>query len=151
MVLALSDHRQTSDYDCGAVTLRVLCDYWSVPLPAALSKLSNPVDGLPPETMVSALRTLRFDVFSGNLTVDLLKAITASGRPVATLIQIENRKDWIGHWVTVAGVGTKRVHYQCPSEGPTSLPINEWNGRWVDYHYLGSTFNRWGVVPYVMR
>lgn len=145
MPLELPDYRQREEWDCGRTTLQIVCGYWDKPLPLFLANLSNAVQGLSPDAMEAAFRSLGFNVFAGSLTVDLLRAITKDGKPVATLTQL----DGVGHWVVVSGVNRGFVHFQCPQYGPSKQRVAEWDRNWIDFHWLGGRFDRWGICAYL--
>lgn len=144
-MLSLTDFRQDKEWDCGGTVVRVLFDYWSKPLPSALSKLSTPVSGMPPDVVENVFRSQGFQVFSGNVPLDVLKSILKTNRPCLTLIQ----SDGDGHWVTCRGVTKVNVHFHDPLCGFRSLPIPEWQQVWVDRHYLGTSYDQWIICPWL--
>ena len=143
-MLILPDYRQRESWDCGRVMFEIICDYYKKPLPLFIANLSNAVVGLSPDSLAAGFRSLGFKILEGHWTIDLLKAATKDGKPVATLMQLDS----VGHWVAIRGVCRGRVYYNCPERGPVSDKIDCWERNWIDYHHMGSVFDRWGVCPY---
>lgn len=144
MILPLPDLRQRDTYSCGRIVLEALHVFWGRPLKPVLAALSNPVQGLGPDTMDAALRASGFNVLSGSMTVEMLKSLTRDGYPVGCLVQYES----VGHWVLVGGVKRNRIHFMCPVRGLLSRPVSEWGLQWIDCHLLGGEYSRWGVVAH---
>jgi ABC-type bacteriocin/lantibiotic exporter with double-glycine peptidase domain len=143
MLIDLPDYRQTEEWDCGRVVLRIICDHWGRTLPLFIANLSNSLSGLSPDTLDAAFWSLGFKVLSGSGTVGLLKAATKEGCPVVVLHQ----SDGVGHWSVCRGVERGRVYLQCPSEGRISIPTQQFVDEWIDFHFMGSVYDRWMIVP----
>jgi len=141
----LPDFRQEGNWDCGRVVFRILCRHWQTEPDAKLASLANPVVGLAPDSLWSALITQGFRVLMGSLTVDLLRDLTKRGIPVACLIQM----DGCGHWVVVSGVRRGKVHFQCPLRGPSAVPIAQWETDWIDSHWSGGQFHQFGIAAFL--
>lgn len=144
-MLSLPDVRQESGWDCGRAALRIICEFYNRPLPLFIANLTNEVTGLAPDTLEAAFRALGLNVISGSWTVDLLKAVTKDGKPVVCLTQL----DGVGHWTVVSGIARGYVYFNCPTAGRTKQKIEEWDRIWIDYHYAGGVFDRWGIMPYL--
>jgi hypothetical protein len=110
-----------------SVRRRVKCDPWTG---------KHPLD-LEPE-----FRRRGYQTFSGQMTVDVLKAVTGMGIPIGCLIQSEG----CGHWVGVRGVQRGRVYYMDPDDGNRSLPIAEWEAVWFDRDHHGTEYRNHGLA-----
>lgn len=144
-MIQLPDVRQQTGWGCGRTVLEALHIYWQRPLKPALAALSNPIQGLCPDTVDAALRASGFGVLSGSMNVDLLKSLTGAGYPVACLVQY----DECGHWVLVGEVRRNRIKMLCPVRGIISQSVSEWSLNWVDTHWLGGVFHNWGTCPHL--
>jgi hypothetical protein len=144
-MLTLPDVRQKDDWSCGRALFEALHIYWERPIKPALAALSNPVQGLGPDTLDAALRASGFGVLSGTMTIPLLKSLTGAGYPVGCLIQFEG----VGHWTLVGGVYRRRIHYLCPVRGIVSEPVSKWTLNWTDCHLLGGEYRNWGTCPHL--
>lgn len=144
-MIHLPDIRQRESWDCGRTMFEIFCTFYEKPLPLFIANLSNAAVGLSPDSLEAGFRSLGFKTLSGNWTIEMVRSFTKIGRPLATLMQL----DGIGHWVAVRGVARNRVYVQCPEVGPTSYRIEEWDKNWIDFHHLGTVFDRWAVCPFV--
>lgn len=139
MVLRIPDVRQQADFDCGPAAIDSVLLFLGLPRygPATLA---NPVDGMPPATVESVLRSVGLKVLSGQMTLADLKHITSSGRPVVCPVALHS-----GHWVVVAGVERMRVYFQCPVDGPRAVPAKEWSALWSDRSRTHE-YAAWGIA-----
>lgn len=145
MLLQLPDHRQSESWDCGRTALRIICDFYSKPLPLLIANLSNAVSGLSPDALSAAFRSMGFKVMDGSWTVPLLKAVTKDGKPVVVLTQL----DGVGHWQVCSGIYRGKVHLQCPEQGKVAVAVERFDKDWIDFHHLNGVFDRWGVLAYL--
>lgn len=136
-MLQLPDIRQKKDYDCGrAVCECVLSFFGSY---ADLRRLlTNPMDGTDPRAIEALLRQAGHRVISGEMGLDDLRHFTTSGRPVIACVR--------DHYVTVAGIRGRHVHYQDPSAGPVKATCADFAGWWVEADRLGVTYNQFGIA-----
>lgn len=145
VMLKIPDIRQREDYDCGEAALEAAMRFHGyVVFPC---NLSNPVQGIAPDTAEAILRSRGLAVLSGTMAVADLQHLTRRRLPVLCPIQ----RGGSGHWVVVYGVtGTKggtRVFFQCPIDGPCSMPATTWRDGWVDVSRAGARFDSWGICP----
>lgn len=147
--LTLPDLRQTNDYSCADVARRVTYEAHGE---RAKGRLSTPEHGAGPAQLEAAFRNDNWHCLCGRADVDFLRVMTAMGRPVICLIQWVPKKgesgEPVGHYVVVGRVAYGRVHYQCPTDGPSSLPINDFVGRWHDAGRCGCAFERWAIAAW---
>ena len=141
MLLDVPPVMQCADYDCGAAAVDCVAQFWGL-RPRGPAKFSNRVQGMSPDTVEALLRALGLSVLSGNMTVDDLKHLTRTGRPVLCPVDLYG-----GHWVVVRGVGRGKVHYHCPTDGPGSMPAKDWAEKWKDVSRGGQEFVRFGICP----
>jgi ABC-type bacteriocin/lantibiotic exporter with double-glycine peptidase domain len=142
-MIPLPDLRQTREHDCGAVAVRIALRAIKKRPPADLETLlgTSPIDGTDPRSMESLLRSLGLWVASGSFTLADLHHITTT-RPAICLVTRAN----IGHYVTVGGIVSGTVHYQCPSEGPCRSGTRSWMKSWRDVDRLGATYHQWLIA-----
>lgn len=147
--LALPDLRQTDAYSCADVALRIVsaAHGWGSP-----RRVATATDGADPRTVEGAFRKAGWNVFSGEADVELLRTFSAMGRPAICLIQWVPREGEsgvpVGHYVVVGRVTRAKVHYQCPTDGPSSLPIADFESRWHDAGRCGCAFKRWAIAAW---
>jgi hypothetical protein len=142
-LIEIPDVRQRSDYGCGDAAVDAALGALGISRKRG-TRLSNPVQGIAPDTVAAVLRAAGCVVLAGPMpgTVGDLKHFTASGCPV--LCPVANHG---GHWVVVRGVQRGRVYYHCPLDGPLSRPGGEWLAHWHDTSAEGGhAFACWGVV-----
>lgn len=87
---------------------------------------------------------MKLSVLSGTMTVDDLRHLTRTKRPVVCPVTLP---DGNGHWVVVRGVLRGRVHIHCPIFGPHAQPVAAWLSRWYDSTSKGHEYDRWGICP----
>lgn len=141
MLLDIPDIRQADDYDCGAAALDAIARFHGLRARGPVA-LANPVQGMAPDTVEAVLRSLGLSVLSGTMTVDDLRHLTRSGRPVLCPVAHHG-----GHWVVVRGVERGRVYYHCPAAGPAVLREADWLAAWRDTSRTGQRFLQWGICP----
>ena len=144
-MLMIPDVRQTTDYDCGAAAVDAVAEFHGQRRRSlsGIKHIANPVQGMAPETVEAVLRSIGLTVLSGVMTVADLRHLTRTGRPVLCPVATGG-----GHWVVVRGVTRCRVHYHCPTHGPSSLPILSWESQWHGETRHGHGFERWGICPH---
>jgi ABC-type bacteriocin/lantibiotic exporter with double-glycine peptidase domain len=143
MLLDLPDVRQTADHACGSAVIECVRRFWRVKEKPA--DLSNEIQGLSPDTLAAVLRAMGCRVRAGEMLGDIadLQHYTKLGMPVCCPITVAAG----GHWVVVRGVARRKVWYQCPTWGPSSLPLASWLDCWRDVSAESlASFDRWGVV-----
>ncbi len=146
VAIQIPDVRQRDDYDCGPAAI----DAGLRAIGSSIRRfpeLANPIQGLAPDTVEAVLRAGGLPVLSGTMTIEDLRHLTRSGRPVFCPIL----RGGCGHWVTVAGIvktrGPARVVFQCPIDGPCRMPVPTWLEQWQDVGRSGQRFYRWGICP----
>lgn len=143
MLLDLPDCRQDRDEACGFAAVECVRRFLRVRERAP--DLSNPTQGMAPDTLAAVLRSLGLRVLAGQMvggTADL-RHYTKQGLPVVCPVTAAAG----GHWVVVRGVARRRVFYQCPTYGPSSLPELTWLDGWRDTSAETlQTFIAWGIV-----
>lgn len=144
MILELKDVRQHDEYSCGDACVDVLLRFWGVRSSVAVLTLANAVQGVGPDACENLLRRAGLSVVSGNITVDDLKNFTKLGRPVMCPVSVHG-----GHWVVVSGVARGKVHFQDPTDGPSSLKVADWDAAWHDTSRSGQEFRRWGICGHL--
>ncbi len=143
----LPDCRQRKDWSCGEAFLEAIHIVWNKPLKPALRALTNPVQGLGPDAADAALRASGFSVLSGHMNIDILRSLTKAGYPVGCLGQFDGG----GHWMLVGHLTPQKVHLLCPIRGLISQSIAEWDANWIDFHWAGGEFRRWGTCPSIQE
>jgi ABC-type bacteriocin/lantibiotic exporter with double-glycine peptidase domain len=143
MIREYPDVRQSGDYDCGSAVIDGLFKFLGARTCAnvAMMGLATESDGLHPSTIEAVLRRAGLRIQSGTMTIADLKHHTAQNRPVLCPIDVYG-----GHWVTVLGVGSKRVHYHCPTRGLCSESHESWKANWRDSTRAGHAFDTWGIA-----
>lgn len=144
MPIDIPDIRQRGEADCGRACVNAYCDFLGVSRPVVSVDLWL---GVAPIAVVAALRAAKLNVIHGVLTLEMLKAFLKMGHPVITLIQSEG----VGHYVIVTGVTARNVHYHDPASGPAKCPIDRWPDIWTDTDFLGSPYNRFGIIAHASR
>ncbi len=144
VILELKDIRQHDDYSCGDACVDVVIRFMGIRTCVSVLTMANAVQGVGPETCESLLRRAGLSVLSGAMTVDDLRHLTKSGRPVLCPTSILG-----GHWVVVAGVARGKVHFHDPVSGPSTLKIAEWDEKWHDESRSGHAFRKWGICGYL--
>lgn len=137
------DVRQVSDSSCGDAAVSAYLGALGLARRRG-TNLSNPVQGLSPDTLAAVLRAHGLTVRSAPLVagVDELRLFVRCGLPV--LCPISERG---GHWIVVNNVTPKRVHFHCPVAGPDSRTVAEWLAVWQDETVEGGhRYDRWGIV-----
>lgn len=142
MLLDLPDVRQTGDHDCGAACLAVLFEWYDVPRPRWVRPMCDPEDGLQPDAVRSAVRSVLGVAVSLPMTVGVLRGFVLDGRPVLCPVMLPGAD--CGHWVVVRGVTRARVSYHCPENGRESLPLDGWLAAWRDEP--GAVYQQWGIT-----
>lgn len=140
-MLDIPDVRQQEEYGCGAACLDAVFQFFGV-RSTAPKRLSNAVQGMAPDTIEAVLRSGRLDVLSGTMSVTDLQHLTRTGRPVLCCISQAG-----GHWVVVRGVNRGKVYYQCPTYGPSVIPVLSWLAGWSDETVRGHVYRQWGICP----
>lgn len=143
--MTLPDCRQTSDFDCGRAAVEVVLSFYQ--LPDRVLVRPDPVNGMSPDVVEAVLRSCGLSVLSGTLTVPDLAHLTATGRPVLCLTQL----DGVGHWVVAAGVTSRRVVYHCPARGKSSRTLRQWSRLWWDTARNGVRLDAYGVCGWPTR
>jgi ABC-type bacteriocin/lantibiotic exporter with double-glycine peptidase domain len=143
MVLTLPDTRQRSDHDCADAAGQCVVEYWG--LTKRFPALATTTDGTDPRTLEAGFRKLGLRVLSGEASIADLRVWTSAGRPVVCLIHEASEPD--SHWVVVAGVSYRKVHFQDPADGPRIMPAAEFDAVWKASGRLES-YRRWSIVAY---
>lgn len=147
--LRLPDLRQADDHSCADTARRVVREAHGY---STRGRVSTPTDGADPRQIEAAFRHEGWNVFSGEADVELLRQLTALGRPPICLIQWLPKEGEegspVGHYVVVGKVTRTRVHFQCPTDGPSSLPIAEFSARWFDSGRCGCAFKQWAIAAW---
>lgn len=137
------DIRQQDDHDCGHAVMRCVIQHHA-PGSLLVIDLSTPQFGLDPATMEALFRAkLGWCTSCGERTYSDLAHYCRTDRPVICPIQL----DAGGHYVIVHRVTEKRVHFQCPIDGPKWMGRDEWLRRWTDGGRFAS-FWRFGLVAW---
>lgn len=130
---------QRTAYTCGAAVFACVTHYWEL---KKRRIKADPWNGKHPMELEPDFREVGYCTFSGMMSLDHLRAVTAAGTPVCCLIQSEG----CGHWVVVRGVLRGRVHVMDPADGLRAIPVGEWEGVWVDTDRRGTVFRRHGLA-----
>ena len=137
--------RQSTDYTCGVAALQSVLMYFGDEYREdVLSKdlKADPEQGTAYKEIVRLAQSkgYKVDVFK-NMTIDNLKRLIDSGKPVICLIQawpehkVEYETDWDdGHYAVAIGYDEKNVFFMDPSTlgNYTFIPIEEFLKRWHD-------------------
>lgn len=143
MLLDIPDIRQQVDCACGSAVIECVRRFWRVR--DKLPELSNAVQGMAPDTLAAVLRAMGLRVMSCQMLGEVadLQHYTRLGMPVCCPVTVSAG----GHWVVVRGVARRKVWYQCPTYGPSSLPLSSWLDCWRDTSAeTMQVFHRWGIV-----
>jgi len=144
----MPDIRQKDAHDCGVAVWKTIYRWHMDKRPGTFLDLSNAIQGLDPATLESKIRVGKsWNVVAGEMMTDDLRHYCDSYRPVICLITRDFDGEECGHYVVVAGVYRRRVHYQDPFDGPQSLPVEDWFNRWHDRGRYAD-FTRWGLVAW---
>lgn len=156
MILDLPDPRAKGrpieGYECGDLAVRCVMRFHGLRQRERLVALSEPVHGADPASLTSFVvsplgEPLRWA--HGSMTVPDLRHYADTGRPVLTLVQADTADGRTeGHYVVVAGVARRRVHYLDPFSGMRAMREAEWDTRWHDTGRFGTLFRRWGLVAW---
>lgn len=130
---------QRTDHTCGAAVFACVTHYWELKKRRVKADSWN---GKHPMELEPDFRKLGYFTFSGTMSLDHLKAVTATGTPVCCLIQ----SCGVGHWVVVSGVKRNRVYMMDPAVGLRSMPVPEWESVWHDADRHGTVFRRHGLA-----
>lgn len=133
---------QRSAHDCGNAVVRALFAAHQVGPRGLKADLSNPVQGMSPDTLEAILWKGFGALARGTLTVADLTHYCRTGRPVACLTDYQG-----GHWVLAWKVARGRVSFLCPDRGMVAVPVAEWVGHWHD-SANGVEYRRFGVCPW---
>lgn len=142
-LLEVPDVRQRTDYGCGDAAVDAALGALGIARKRG-TRLSNPEQGMGPDTVAAVLRAAGVSVLAGPLLtgVEGLRHFAGAGCPVLCPVA-----DHGGHWVVVRGVQRGRVYYQCPLSGPTSKGAAAWCAEWRDSAAeSGHRFDRWAIV-----
>ena len=143
LMLVIPDCRQTTDYGCGRACVDAVAEFHGLRPPRSSPRWANAVQGMAPDTVAAALRSLGLAVLAGGpMEVATLKALVGAGWPVICPVT----RSGVGHWVVVRGVWRGRVYFHCPSWGACSEPVATWESQWRDATDTGTPFVRWGVA-----
>jgi ABC-type bacteriocin/lantibiotic exporter with double-glycine peptidase domain len=144
-MITLSDMRQKNQYDCGIIAVKILLKALGKRMtPERLTALStSPIDGTDPRAIESLLRKLGLHVLSGEMTWNDLAYFTQT-RPVICLVTLDS----VGHWVVSSGIKDRKMHYQDPSLGPSSLGKRKWLEVWKEIDRLGASYRQWGITAW---
>jgi predicted double-glycine peptidase len=157
---------QSHSYDCGAAALRAVCQFWGVGPDDEdeFIKLcdSDPDLGTSPEDIIRVARGLGLKaVAKTGLSIDDLKGIIDSGKPVICAIQAwerdEDDEDEFdtdadhdsGHYVVAIGHHEQHLIFQDPSIKNNMrghIPFEEFDRRWRDQHRNGSILKHFGII-----
>lgn len=103
---------------------------------------THPWYGGHPLDLEPHFRRAGYHTFSGQMTLGVLRAVTALWVPVCCLIQLGT----FGHWVAVRGVTDKRVHFMDPASGHRWLTLAEWEAGWYDRDHHGTEYRNHGLA-----
>ncbi|MDZ4835133.1 MAG: C39 family peptidase [Candidatus Melainabacteria bacterium] len=137
--------RQSTDYTCGVAAVQsVLMYYGDEFMEGVLSKdlKANPKVGTAYKEIVRLVKSKGYKVeVLQNMTIESLKSLIDSGKPVICLIQAWPEKkvnyatDWEdGHYVVAIGYDRQNVFFMDPSTlgNYTFIPTKEFLTRWHD-------------------
>lgn len=141
VLLDIPDIRQREDWDCGAAAVEAVLRYHRV-WRARDRDLTNPVQGMDPGTVAAVLRSNGMTLLDGTMTVEDLRHLTRTNRPVLCPVNLYG-----GHWVVCRGVEYGGVHFHCPTQGRLRLPVSRWVEEWTSSSESGHAFDRWGICP----
>jgi SPP1 gp7 family putative phage head morphogenesis protein len=156
-VLDLPDHRQTTDYSCGAAALQSALDFFGIPVPERqlMSELGTSADvGTDPDAILAVARMHGLDADGrGHLTLgDLCRALEA-GLPVLCPIQAygsdaQARRLQTGHWVVVIGYDPDagELYIQDPVNGQVCVSAADFDRGWADQDAAGTIYDHYGIV-----
>lgn len=144
VMLTIDPVMQKFEYDCGAACVDAVIKFYGIRTCVGVLTLSNHIQGTSPDTIEALLRRAGLKVISGTMTTADLKHMTTTGRPVICPITTPEG----GHYVVVRGVGRGKVWYHCPSDGPKSMKISDWEANWNDTSRSGHEYDKWGICPH---
>jgi predicted double-glycine peptidase len=128
-MIDIPDVRQSTGYTCGPAAVRAALsavgyEFSEADLAAAMGTTTA---GTSPRGMLAALRTMGFDFTAGTMDLSDLAHFTRRGCPVVCLTTLVG-----GHYVTVAGLDRRCVHYHDPLAGTLWFPRRHFLDRWHD-------------------
>ena len=138
--------RQTSDFDCGAIALQVVMEYYGVEMRVdeLLEELKSDENGTSYVNMIALAKNKGFEVFaSEEVSLDEVRDFIDKNYPVIVLLQAWAErymtiKDWEsdfenGHYVVVIGYQENIIIFEDPaSPRRTWLTEGEFLARWHD-------------------
>jgi hypothetical protein len=133
---------QRKAHDCGNTAARMLFAAHRVGPRGMGVDLSNPVQGMSPDTLEAILWRAFGRLARGSLTLPDLAHFCRTGRPVACLTAHAG-----GHWVVAWKVARGRVHVRCPDLGANSVPAGDWLDQWHD-NANGVEYRQFGICPW---
>lgn len=155
---------QSHNYDCGAAALRAVCQFWGVG-PDQEDKFikacdTDPKFGTSPKDIIKVARILGLKAEGRErLSIDMLKQIIDSGKPVICAIQAweydpddegeEYEDNDAGHYVVAIGYDDHNIFFQDPSiqnNRRGHIPYDEFIQRWHDTERDGTVLTRYGIV-----
>ncbi len=158
---------QSHNYDCGAAALRAVCQFWGVG-PEDEEEFIRACDtdeeqGTRPEDIIRVARAFGLKaVGRTGLSIDDLKRIIDSGKPVICLIQAweydhedeeYGEEDYdnndSGHYVVAIGYDHANILFQDPSiknNRRGSIPYEEFERRWHDKTREGKVLRHYGII-----
>lgn len=121
------------DYKCGAVNC--ILRYYE------LGQLDTAIVGNSPNVLERSLRTLGLNVLSGEMSFADLRYFTQTRRPVLAVLA--------RHCVVISKVHQDKISFQCPTEGPATEKLVDFESRWQDRGKNGELFRQYGICAWV--
>jgi ABC-type bacteriocin/lantibiotic exporter with double-glycine peptidase domain len=135
---------QRTDTDCGRACYRAVIRYWRKrgDLPEV-----DAFDGVHPLFLEPAFRRSGLRVSSGEMDVDMLRALTRLGRPVVCLVQ-HGDSGHEGHYVVCRGIARGFAYLMDPLSGFVSEKLDTFSYRWHDTDRSGTVYRGHGVCAW---
>lgn len=143
VLLDIPDIRQSGESDCGPAVFRAVAKFHGIR--GATVPDHSEQYGLSPDALETAFRVNGLRVLSGEMDIDILRAITNRGWPVVCLVTTEES---VGHYVVIRGVERQSVFYHCPSDGRCKLRIEDFDARWYDRSRYKVEYVKYGCAVF---
>src|SRR3990167_11125340 len=156
--IALPAVHQSSNYDCGAASLRSIASYFGFG-PETEQQFIKAVkatkdNGTEPKNLIRAAKSFGLKVLAKeNMSIQELIAMLDKGKPVICDIQAwgepkEYKTKNSGHYVVAIGYDDKHIYFEDPSMKVTrgKLTYDDFIRRWHDKDINGKPFKRLGIV-----
>ena len=162
-MIKLPDLRQTKGYDCGAIVIQTILDYYGMDVREdKILKLTRTNKKKVTQTrdIERVFKKYGLKTKSGKFTIEEVKKFIDKKIPVILVLQawaikkeVDWKKDWKdGHYVIAIGYDKEKMYFDDPATiWKTYLTFDELKKRWHDVGGLknkGKKYIHFGIVAY---